>query len=127
MNYYKCQSVRYRWVLLLFSWFLGWLLSITHFYVKWGEFPENDFLFYGILALPASFSSYLPSLVAGVFGEPFPSVIALVLLLSYWPLMVYLIYRFLKTGEWLTFFLGLLVTLFSCSQCHYLAAGISGI
>ena len=126
MNRYKCQSVRYRWALLLFSWFLGWLLSTTHFYLTWSEFPESDFLFYGIIALPASFAS-LPSLLASVFGELFPNIIAIVLFISYWPLIIYIIYKFIKTGKCLTFLILLIVTLLSCYQCHYLAAGISGI
>ena len=123
---YKCQSVRYRWTLLLFNWSLGWLFSTTHFYLIWGKFPEDNSLFAGILTSPCSSILSLLSLIDSVFSEVFLDIITSILffgfwplLFSYWSLMIYIIYKFIKTGKWLILLTLFIITLLSCCQCHY--------
>ncbi len=122
---------RFRILGILICFFLGWLLSVISFYFTWDHNPDNDFLFmgaliYGIAALPVSFA-YFPGLLASILGEQTGQIITVLFSLGYWPLIGYLIYKFMKKGEWQWLVFILIVALVSGYKWHYYAVGMSGI
>lgn len=123
-----------RVLLLFFCWLIGWSVSLFGFYIFIGEFPKSVYLIgyplvTGIFSLPVSLLHSLNDLVPNIdlFHLFFIKYIMMFIGISYWPLSIYLIYRFIKHGHIAIYFGYLLIVLLSCYQWHYSAYQMSGI
>ncbi len=127
----KIKSETNRVALVLISWGLGWCVSFFGFHRIWGHWPESGYLIqdpliYGIAALPASFAASTEFLTV-FLDDSITSVVFIVQVIVFWPLNLYLIYRFLNSGS-VTVYSGLVcMAIASGHKWHYYSVAMSGI